>query len=180
MSSSQRMNVEDSMPDQIIEESGTAKTMKDETPTEKISEEAKAKDSAITLEGSPLTKKIPSFTYIYDKEYGAAFEENLGKDQPDYSNALKNTDITPNLRAKMVDWMIEVMGHYAGNTTQNTWFLAVHIMDLFFKKSSKRLRDGDVHLIGIASMLIATKYEDVYHIPLQDFVQHVAHNKFSS
>jgi cyclin B len=40
------------------------------------------------------------------------------------------------------------------------------------------LKDNDVHLSGVASMFLATKYEDIYHIPLRDFLTRVAHNKF--
>ena len=29
-------------------------------------------------------------------------------------------------------------------------------------------------------MFIASKYEDIYHIPMQDFLDRVAHNKFTS
>lgn len=53
-------------------------------------------------------------------------------------------------------------------------------MDLFLKKTNKKFTDSDLHLIGITCMFIASKIEDVYHIPLKDFVGRVSHNKFSA
>jgi len=42
-------------------------------------------------------------------------------------------------------------------------------MDLFLKKTTKKHQDSDLHLIGVACMFIASKVEDVFHIPLNDF-----------
>ena len=47
-----------------------------------------------------------------------------------------------------------------------------------FFHSNSCLKDNDVHLSGVAAMFLATKYEDIYHIPLRDFLSRVAHNKF--
>ncbi len=37
----------------------------------------------------------------------------------------------------MIDWMIEVLGNYHLYTSHQTFFLAVSIMDLYFKHSKK-------------------------------------------
>jgi hypothetical protein len=49
----------------------------------------------------------------------------------------------------------------------------------FLKKKKSKLKNEDVHLIGVASMFISSKCEDLYHIPLKDIIERVAHNKFS-
>ena len=41
------------------------------------------------------------------------------------------------------------------------------------------LQDSDLHLIGITSMYIASKYEDIYHIPIKEFFLKVGFKKFS-
>lgn len=52
-------------------------------------------------------------------------------------------------------------------------------MDAYIKYTQdKVVEDQDIHLVGIACMFIASKYEDIYHIPLVDFVERIAHNKF--
>jgi hypothetical protein len=70
----------------------------------------------------------------------------------------------------MIDWMLEVYGNYRRSTSNDTYFRSVCIMDMYLKKCNKLLNDPDLHLIGISSMFLATKLEDIYHIPLKDFV----------
>jgi len=53
------------------------------------------------------------------------------------------------------------------------------MMDLYLKKTWRRHIEPELHLIGVACMFIATKIEDVYHIPLLDFVKRVSHAKFT-
>lgn len=117
---------------------------------------------------------------LLEVDYGRVIENEIFDHQPDFSGCLKNTEIRRALRAKMVDWMIEVLGNYHTTTSHQTFFLAVSIMDLYFKYAPRRIRESDLHLVGIASMFLASKYEDVYHIPLEDFVQRVGHDKFSA
>lgn len=76
--------------------------------------------------------------------------------------------------------MIEVFGNYQNTTVDQTFFRAVGLMDLFLKKTVAHYQDQDLHLIGVACMFLATKIEDIYHIPLGDFVTRIAHNKFTS
>ncbi len=38
----------------------------------------------------------------------------------------------------------------------------------------------DIHLLGISCMFLGTKIEDIYHIPLQEFVDKVGHQKYTS
>jgi len=64
--------------------------------------------------------------------------------------------ITSHLRAKMVDWMIEVLSSY--KMGEECFFRSVKYMDEYFKKSTKNLEVSDLHLIGVASMFMASKY----------------------
>jgi hypothetical protein len=50
-------------------------------------------------------------------------------------NSLIKHNIPVNLRAKMVDWMIEVLSSY--KCTEQTFFMSVRVMDLFFNKTTK-------------------------------------------
>lgn len=52
-------------------------------------------------------------------------------------------------------------------------------MDFFFKKYTYTLYDKDVHLIGISCIYIASKFNDIYHIPLETIYEKVGHKKFS-
>jgi hypothetical protein len=63
------------------------------------------------------------------------------------------------MRARMVDWIIEVMSVY--NYLNDTFFLAVYIMDKFFSTTTQIMVDKDVHLLGILCMYLATKEEEI-------------------
>jgi cyclin B len=99
--------------------------------------------------------------------------------EEDFKFSLKQHQIKDQLRAKMIDWVLEVYGNYKQTTSHETYFRAVNLMDLFLKKTQKKHTDIDLHLIGVVCMFIATKVEDIYHIPLSDFVQRISHNKFT-
>ena len=49
------------------------------------------------------------------------------------AECLARHKITPNLRAKMIDWMVEVMCSY--KCSDQAFFLAVNYMDTFFEKT---------------------------------------------
>ncbi|CAD8083676.1 unnamed protein product [Paramecium primaurelia] len=116
----------------------------------------------------------------YNKHYYQEFQYSLKYENVYLGNSLQNQKISQQLRSRMIDWMIEVLGNYTETTTNVTFFRSVSIMDYFLSKSNTQYSDQHLHLIGISSMFIATKLEDIYHIPLEDFVQRVGHNKYST
>lgn len=73
-----------------------------------------------------------------------------------------------NYRTKMVDWMIEVCVSF--KLEERTWFLAVAIFDkyLSLNKGTKVLHNSDVHSIGITSLYLASKYQDIQ--PINSFI----------
>lgn len=50
---------------------------------------------------------------------------------------LDNHEINPMVRAKMVDWMVEVLSLFG--LSQDTFMLAVHIMDNYLGKTNRVL-----------------------------------------
>ena len=90
---------------------------------------------------------------------------------------LKNHKISSNIRTKMVDWMVEVLSIF--ETMDETFFLSVNIMDIFFCKTKKVFKNEDVHLIGMTSMFISSKFQEIYPLSLKNFVHKVGHDIFS-
>jgi len=78
-------------------------------------------------------------------------------------NILKKHNISPILRAKMVNWMIEI--HDFFHLSKRTFFLSVAIMDNYYAKTQRILSESDVHLTGLTCMFMASKLEEV--IPLR-------------
>ena len=77
----------------------------------------------------------------------------------------------------MVDWMIEVLSSY--KMSEASFFRSVHFMDTFFKRSEKKLKVSDLHLVGVASMFTATKYEEIYPLKLNMVYDKICRKKFS-
>ena len=51
-------------------------------------------------------------------------------------------------------------------------------MDLYFKTSKVSFTENDLHLIGLTSIFIASKSEDIYPICLSDIYSKAGHRKF--
>lgn len=92
-------------------------------------------------------------------------------------NFIKKHQINPEIRTKMVDWMIEVLTVYKSEA--ETFFLAVSIMDTYFDECKLILKSEDVHLIGMVSMFIASKFEDVIPIRMNSMISKIGHDMFS-
>mmetsp|Transcript_22728 Transcript_22728/g.21920 ORF Transcript_22728/g.21920 Transcript_22728/m.21920 type:complete len:198 (+) Transcript_22728:286-879(+) len=76
----------------------------------------------------------------------------------------------------MVDWMAEVLQTF--KCSEQTFFLAVNIMDRYFKNVSRTIETSELHLTGIVSMFIASKYEDVVPLLMKTIINKIGHNKF--
>ena len=52
-------------------------------------------------------------------------------------------------------------------------------MDEYFKKASKKHEINDLHLIGVTSIFIATKFEELTPIKLSVVYEKIGHRKIS-
>jgi hypothetical protein len=90
---------------------------------------------------------------------------------------LESHDITEKYRAKMMDWMIEVLN--LSKQKEETVLRAFYIMDLFFAKSKTRIPVDQLHKIGSVAMLIASKQEEVSPVTLDALLKTVCRDKFT-
>ena len=77
----------------------------------------------------------------------------------------------------MVDWMIEVLTNF--KCDDQTFFLAVSLLDRYFKLKPETREVGDLHILGVTCMFMASKYEDIYPPPVIDFV-YITDNAYST
>jgi hypothetical protein len=89
---------------------------------------------------------------------------------------LLHHEITSSLRSKMIDWMIEVLSSY--KMSEESFFKSIFIMDSYLKKSKAKLEVKDLHLIGISSMFLASKYEEIHPLKLDVLFDKIARKKF--
>lgn len=90
---------------------------------------------------------------------------------------LERHSLTPEAREKMVDWMVEVFT--ANKSEPGTLELAVHIMDTYIANTKKTLKNEDIHLIGLASIYIASKVEEKIPMRLNHIVNNLGKNVFT-
>jgi len=96
------------------------------------------------------------------------------------------------MRAKMVDWIIEVLANF--NCRDETFFLAINLMDrhlcntkryLFFRNEkmmffiNRSINPDELHLIGITSMFIASKYEEIMPMKLSVLCEKAGYGTFT-
>lgn len=71
--------------------------------------------------------------------------------------------------------MIEVLTNF--RCDDQTFFLAVSLMDRFFKNTEKNKEVSDLHLTGVTSMFVASKFEDIYPLRMKTVHEKIAHKK---
>lgn len=75
-------------------------------------------------------------------------------------------DINEKMRGILIDWLVDV--HIKFKLRPETLFLTVNLIDRYLEKIS--IPRQKLQLVGVASMLIACKYEEIYAPETKDFV----------
>lgn len=119
-------------------------------------------------------------TILVKKDYHNAILNSIFEEEEAIEDCLSRHKVTERMRCRMVDWMIEVLTNY--KCEDNTFFIAVNIMDKFFKclEKTRILQPAELHLIGVTSMFIASKYQDIYPLRLKTVHEKIAHRKLST
>lgn len=98
------------------------------------------------------------FGYLYDAEPKCMAD-------PSYA-LISQHEVTWRMRSVLVDWVIEI--HYLFNLLPETLFLAVNIIDRFLSQRTVVL--GKLQLVGITSLFIAAKFEEMISPTMLDFL----------
>nr|XP_009763406.1 PREDICTED: cyclin-B1-1-like isoform X7 [Nicotiana sylvestris] len=75
-------------------------------------------------------------------------------------------EITPQMRGILINWLIEV--HLKFDLMQETLFLMVTLLDYYLTLA--RVKKNDLQLVGLTSLLLASKYEDLFHPRVMDLL----------
>ena len=78
----------------------------------------------------------------------------------------KQNDINEQMRAVLVDWIVEV--HHNFDLNKETLFQAIWIIDTYL--STELIPRTKLQLLGITSLLIASKYNERYYPATIDFI----------
>jgi hypothetical protein len=75
-------------------------------------------------------------------------------------------DINERMRMILLDWLVDV--HLNFRLLADTLHLTVYIIDRYL--SLKQVLRHELQLVGIAAMLLASKYEEIYIPECNDFI----------
>lgn len=123
---------------------------------------------------TPAVMSIPAHDNLKSKIYSNLKFAELTKLA---TGCLSRHEVTPQLRSRLLNWMIEVMSQFG--SSKQTLMLASQILDLYMLRSSKRVKSSSYHLLGIVAMFIASKIEDVYPLRLEVVHERIGFRKFS-
>lgn len=74
--------------------------------------------------------------------------------------------VTEKMRMILVDWILEV--HYKFKMNQESLYLAINILDRFLYMSTEEVSRRQLQLVGVTSLLLAAKYEEMFVPELRD------------
>lgn len=96
----------------------------------------------------------------------------------DYMDNKTQPDLNHNMRSIIVDWLIEVAEEYRKYVTSTqTIQLAVNYMDRYLSKEP--IKRGRLQLVGVAAMLSAAKFEEIWPPGVDDYV-YIADNTYKA
>ena len=88
------------------------------------------------------------------------------KIKPNYGYMQNQKDINEQMRAILVDWIIEV--HFNYNLKEETLFQTIWMIDTYL--SYENISRNKLQLLGVASLLIACKYNEVFYPTINEFI----------
>lgn len=71
------------------------------------------------------------------------------------------------MREILIDWMIEVCEEFM--LKRETLYISVYYIDMYLTKAPYIIPKSELQLIGVTSMLVACKIEEVYIPRINDF-----------
>jgi len=92
--------------------------------------------------------------------------ESVQNVKPDYLAG--QTELLPKMRAVLIDWLVGV--HLQFHLLQETLYTTVAILDRFLQVEVGSVTRNKLQLVGVAAMLVASKYEEIYAPEVKDFV----------
>lgn len=110
-------------------------------------------------------------------DYGSAIISSLRKNEKDNLTGLEHHEIKGRHRKQMVEWMRDVLEVF--KSPIETFFLSVTVMDRYFNEETTILSVDELHEIGVACILIASKFSEIEPLTVDLMHKKAAHGKIS-
>ncbi|XP_056428416.1 G2/mitotic-specific cyclin-B2-like isoform X2 [Hyla sarda] len=115
----------------------------------------------------------PQMCSDYVKEV-YAYLRQLEVKQSIRPNYLQGMEVNSRMRAILIDWLMQV--HSKFKLLQETLYMAVAILDRFLQVHP--VQKNKLQLVGVSSLFVASKYEEMYYPEIADFV-YITDNTYS-
>ncbi|KAJ6750932.1 hypothetical protein OIU85_001464 [Salix viminalis] len=123
----------------------------------------KAEDTVVDIDAADVTNELAVVEYVDDMY---EFYKLTEVDSRVHDYLQSQPDINGKMRSILVDWLIEV--HRKFELMPETLYLTINIVDRFL--AVKMVPRRELQLVGISSMLLACKYEEIWAPEVNDFV----------
>ncbi|CAI9774551.1 unnamed protein product [Fraxinus pennsylvanica] len=123
----------------------------------------KPKDPIVNIDAADVDNELAAVEYVEDiyKFYKLAEDDARVRDYMDLQ-----PEINSKMREILVDWLVEV--HKKFDLMPESLYLTINIVDRFL--SMRTVSRRELQLVGISSMLIACKYEEIWAPEVSDFI----------
>jgi len=108
----------------------------------------------------------PMFCSEYVEEVYDYLRDKEVEDRIDPNYMIRQNGLTPRMRMVLIDWMVEVQLKF--RMTSESLYLSVNIVDKYLQK--KGISRERLQLLGVTALHIASKFEEVYSVDINDFV----------
>jgi hypothetical protein len=126
-----------------------------------------AKQEVCNLEPfEKIHKDNPQYYIEYSRDVCLHLRQSEKINMASHGYIQNQSEISSKMRAILIDWLIEV--HLKFSLLPETLFLTVNLIDRYLQ--IEKVNSKTFQLVGVASMLIASKYEEIYAPEVRDFV----------
>jgi G1/S-specific cyclin-E1 len=114
---------------------------------------------------------MPNLSWANSAALWNVMRRKDSKYQHDSAYLSRHIGIEPQMRAILLDWLVEIS--YAYRLHRETWHLACEYMDRFMSTVKQQMRVDRLQLIGMTSLFLAAKVEEIYPPKLKDLAGHM-------
>ena len=124
------------------------------------------KPALISMSYKEFNSTLLPFEYLNDIWESFIDKEKLNKYS--YQDIISTqTDIKESMRCILIDWIISIQNKFF--MKKNTLFLTINLIDRYLSKKS--IHRTKFQLLGVSSLFIACKYEEIYTKNINQFVE---------
>ena len=124
---------------------------------QRLADDIDSRDSGNPLLCTGYVNEMYTIFFNQERSIAAANPADYMVNQP---------NINEKMRTILMDWMVEV--HLKFKMVPETLYLTVNLIDRYLQR--KTVRRSKLQLVGVACLMLASKYEEIYPPELRDLV----------